>query len=820
MSGLIGDCRYAIRLLARTPLASAIAVGALAIAMGFVSSLLSLYVDIRFRPHSGYEDSARLVTLGQGTGDALNYLPLGLIELMAEEMTSIEAIAGSMPGRVLTSESGEQTAVEIVSRGFFDGLRPRLHAGRGFGPEDHRPDAELVTVVSYRYWQDVLGGKDVLGTTIEIEIQPTFVLAGTQGDEAESEVPEFRIVGILAPEVSGFVEDSAIWLPLERAVVYDVVGPADRLAEEIPRMSLKTLARRAEGVATDAVIAEMRTRYSDLTGYFRISPGQRPDAADGLVTDLRVLRESQRQLLVLLAASVLLAVVAAANVSLFLLARAPGRRRELGIRMAVGAPLGRLGRQLATEAATLVVLASALGLAVGVWLGQFLRGLAFLREARFNEVTLLDWRVLGGIAAFMLLLAVLVSLAPVLGLRRFGIDAASRDVRARATPVQRIAGTVQIAIAGALGAAAIAFGWHMSAMLFGDPGFEIEGRYTVVLELNLAREMSQLGYRQANESSSAERRRHRERIEAIPGVSAATFSYPVPGMESPFAMSIPRPDNPDERVSVVTGSVDARFLDALGLRLRHGSAPTENDVDVALVNRALAQALWGRDDVVGESTQVSPFPTPRLPIIGVLEDVSFGHPLADVGPMLFTVRDRTSTSLATIASSLTAAELEQELRRVVALGDLEFRVGRVRPLAALRDELTAPDRARGLLTIGTAGLVVLLAAFGFYGTERYIVSAGRREYAIRASLGAGPKALRRLVLGRATLFALPGLLAAGLLAFIAAGWLRGDYVTREISPGAVTVTVVLGLGALLFAASLGPARSAMRTQPAPLLRED
>lgn len=819
MSGLIGDCRYAIRLLARTQLASAIAIGALAIAMGFVSSLLSLYVDIRLRPHSGYEDSGRLVTLGQGNGDALNYLTLGLIDLMAEEMTSIEAIAGSMPGRVLAAESGEQIAIEIVSRGFFDGLRPRLHAGRGFGPADHQRDAELVAVISWRYWQDVLGGEDVLGTTIEIEMQPTMILAGTQGDEAESEFPEFRIIGVLAPEVSGFVEDAAIWLPLERAVIYDVVGPADRLAEEIPRLSVKTLARRAEGASTDSVIAEMRARYTDLTGYFRISPSRQADAADGLVTNLGVLRESQRQLLVLLAASVLLALVAAANVSLFLLARAPGRRRELGIRMAVGAPLGRLGRQLATEAATLVAIAGGLGLAISIWVSQFLSGLAFLREARFNEVTLLDWRVLGGVAAFVLILALLVSLAPVLGLRRFGINAASRDSRARAAPVQRIAGTVQIAIAGTLGAAAIAFGWHMNAMIFGDPGFTIADRYTVALDMNLAGEMTQ-GYSEARSLGTVELGRHRERIEAIPGVFAATFSYPIPGVEYPFSTMLPRPDNPDVQVSVVSGSIDSSFVDAFGLRLRHGRAPTGNDVDVVLVNRAFAQAIWDRDNVVGENTPTSFLAPPSLPVIGVLEDVSFGHPLAEVDPMMFTVQAQTSTSLATIASSLTAAMLGQELRRIVALGDIEYRVGAVRPLAELRDQLIAPDRARGLLTIGAAGLVVLLAGFGFYGTQRYIVSAGRREYAIRASLGAGPKAIRSLVLGRAALFALPGLVAASLLAFIAAGWLRGDYVTREVSPGAVTAAVVLGLGALLIAASLGPALSAMRTQPTPLLRED
>jgi len=820
MRGVFADCSFAIRLLGRTPLSSALAIAALAIAIGFVSSLLSLYVDLRFRANRGYEDSGELITLGQGDGETLNGLPFGLLELMAEEMTSITAVAGSSSGRLLANEAGDTINVEFVSRGFFDGLRPRLHAGRGFEPDEHRRDGERVAVISYRYWQDALGGEDVLGTTIVVDLQPTSILANAVAEPSQAGPPEFRIVGILARDVSGFVDDAAIWLPFEQAAPFDTIGPPEAMEQDTQRARMSVLARRAEGVSTAAVIAEMRSRYSEVTGYIRISPGQRPDAVDGFVTDLSVLRESKRQLLVLLAASVMLAFVAAANVSLFLLARAPGRRRELGVRMAVGAPLGRLGRQLATEAATLVIVASALGLVLGVWISQFLQGLAFLRQANWNDVALLDWRVLGAVAAFLLILTVLVSLAPVLALRLSGIDAASRAATARATPLQRIAGTVQIAVAGVLGGAAIAFGWHMTAILFDDPGFDSEGRFTVTLEFNLARAMSQ-GASPSFSLGDAELRIFRERLEAIPGVSGVTFGYPMPGDEFIFQSQIRRPDNPDEYLSFNSGSIDGSYVDVLGLRLLYGRGPGEDEVDGVLVNRAFAQSLWGRDDVVGERMARAAFGNPAsVEVIGVLEDVSFGHPLAAVPPMRLGVIDRLASYRATIASSLTAAQLAEELRRLVATGDLEFSVGRVMPLARLRDGLIAPDRARSLLTIGTASLVVLLAALGFYGTERYLVSAGRREYAIRASLGAGPAAIGRLVCLRAILFALPGLVLAALLAFITVGWLRADYVTRDVSASAVTVAVVVGLAGLLLAASLGPARSAMRTQPAPLLREE
>ena len=818
MRGVFADCRYALRLLAQTPLTSALAIGALAIAIGFVSSLLSLYVDLRFRPHSGYEDSDELVTLGQGDGETFAGLPFGFMQRMADEMTSVNAIAGSISGNVLATEGGDEIGVELVSSDFFDGLRPRLHAGRGFEPEDHRRDAELVAIVSFRYWRDVLDGADVLGTSVVLELQPGIMLMGATPDQTDTEPPQFRIVGILAREVEGFVEGAAFWLPFERAVHFGITGSQQAVDEQIPRLTMSTLSRRANGASTEAVISEMRARYSEDTAYDRISPGYSPDAVDGLVSDFGVLRESKRQLLVLLAASILLAFVAAANVSLFLLARAPGRRRELGVRMAVGAPLGRLGQQLATEAATLVVVSSVLGVAISFWISHALRGSAFLRQARWNDVAMFDWRVLAAIAFLLLLLTLLVSLAPLFGLRRFSIDAASRTVTARATPVQRIAGTLQIAVAGVLGGSAVAFGWHMSAILFDDPGFETEQRYVVTLDFNIASQISQ-GATAAFNLSFAELVRYRERLESVPGVSGVTFSYPVPGMEFSLERQMPKPDKPDESVVYDSGSIDSRYIEVMGLRVRHGRAPTETDVGAAVVNRAFAQAMWGREDVVGEATPAG-FLQPQMQIIGVLEDVSFGHPLAEVPPMLFSVMDRPPSYLMTIATSLTAAELEQELRRVIAAGEVEFRVSSVRPLTELRDEFVAADRARSLLTIGTAGLVVLLAALGFYGTERYLVAAGRREHAIRVSLGAGPNAIGRLVFSRAALFVLPGLLVATLLAFATVGFLRADYVSREVSPGVVTVAVVLGLVILLFAASVGPARSAMRTQPAPLLREE
>lgn len=840
MRGILGDLRHAFRIYFRTPIASGFAVVVLAVAMAFVTAFLSMYVDVGLRGHPGFERAGQLVTIGQTDGRQLGGLPAGMMGPMAEDVSSLEAVAGVMTATMPPAQEGEQPVfMEIVTTEFFPGLEPRLHAGRGLQPTDHDPEAAQVVVISHRYWRDVLGGGDVLGTVIEIELPSMYRAAlgpaqGSQTDDAEEEDPEFQIVGIMAPEMTGSQSaQTGLWLPFERVVdrlVQVQLGSggdaAAQMRADLRRsLTMQTFARRADGASTESVREEIRARYAGSTE-LSVQPGFRLDAVTGVVTNLNTHRNTLRQLQLFLGASFLIALVAAANVSLFLLARAPGRRRELGIRMAVGAPLGRLARQLASEASLLVVAGASLGLVLSLWLGNFLRGLAFLRDARWRDVSLLDWRVLALLGGFLLILTVLVALAPILGLKRLGIAASSRQVAARASFAQRFAGALQISIAGALGGSAIAFGWYLGSMTLGDPGYTIRDRYVVQFSMNMASifnspNMTADRQRELIAGATVEMARRREAVEAIPGVSAVAFGSPVPGLGGRSWTQVQDPADPSARIQLRLGTIDTRYVEVLGLRLLHGRVMTEGESDAVLVNQAFAQRFFGRDDVVGERAPFQQRPGVSGPeIVGVLQNLSFEHPSADVEPIMFRLMTSTSGTNAIVDTALTPAALQQELERISGGGEIEIRIGNVRPLRLLRGTQIAPDLARSWLTIGAATLVVLLAALGFYGTQRFLVTVGRREFAIRASIGAGPKALGRLVIWRSLTLGLPGLVLGALLAFIAVAWLRDDFVSREISPFAVTLAVVVGLVLLLAGASLGPARQAMRTQPAPLLREE
>jgi hypothetical protein len=475
-----------------------------------------------------------------------------------------------------------------------------------------------------------------------------------------------------------------------------------------------------------------------------------------------------------------------------------------------------------TESALLVVASAMLGVLMSVWLANFLQGMAFLRRADWGKVTMLDWRVLSLVGGFLLVLTLLLALAPILGLRQLGIASASRQIAARATPVQRIAGTVQVAIAGALGGTAVAFIWFLGSMVLGDPGYETRDRYV----LNL---MSTSFVPGGAATATIEAARHRELIEALPGVDAVSFSFLVPGQNLLNQRRVHDPLDPSREIDAFYGHIDGRFVDVLGLRLLHGRAPGNDEIGVSLVNESLARLLYGRQDVVGEKLEADAVTgmgrdvARATEIVGVLEDVSFRHPAAAPAPMLFTSLSPPRTNLLSsiIVSSLTGEALSQELQGLIDSRAIEFDwIASLVPLGDIRAGRIAPDRARALLTIATAGLVVVLTAIGLYGTQRYLVAAGRREYAIRAALGAGPSALARLVFRRGFMLVLPGLVAGALLAFLLVAWLRDDYLSREISPGVVAVAVVIGVILLTLAASLAPAREARVTRPAPLLSEE
>ena len=572
MRGVLEDVQHALRLYRRTPGASLMVIMVLAVGMAFVTAFLSLYSDLILRPEPGFEPGPRIVSVGWNDGRNAGGLPIDLMNRVADDMTTLDALAGTAPQQFRVGEEKEPLIGEMVTRQFFPGLRPKLALGRGFSAEEHNEQAEPVVVISWRYWQERFAGRaDVLGEVLRVEgMQDAPVLPPGQ-PQVDEQPKQFRIVGVMSREFVGTLaprgdRQTTFWIPVERGIAIALPVTPQFRASLIRSMTMRGVGRRAEGASNQAVLGELSTRFADEE--FIRRPGARYEVIDRIVQNIFIHRDTQRQLQLFLAGSVLLALVAAANVSLFLLARAPGRRRELGIRMAVGAPVGRLMRQLASEAAVLVVAAALLGLGLSIWLARYLRELPFLRQAQWRDVTLLDWRVLTLVALFLLLVTLLVSLAPVLGLRKLGIAASSRLVSARPTLAQRIAGTAQVAVAGTLGGAALAFGWFLASTLLSDPGYRTDNLIAVTYSLvTQGRPVSvrvENGRIVATGIVDAERRR--EAFAAVPGVTSVSLAAAVPGVDAgSSASTVADPADPEQGVRVRYMHSDVETLERIEL---------------------------------------------------------------------------------------------------------------------------------------------------------------------------------------------------------------------------------------------------------------
>jgi putative ABC transport system permease protein len=825
-SGVLADLRHALRLYSRTPASSAFAVAGLAAALAIETAFISLWNVLELAPHPGFESRPDLVTITRYDGRFSAPLSLDTLERIDAEASTIESVAGVMTAKQTLDyeEESDEITTELVTPGFFEDFGPPVLLGRPFSRADHGPAAAPVAILSYALWQREFGGRgDVLGGTVQLRAKSR--IFGPASDAPEV-TKTYQVIGVLPPSMRGtFTADVDLWLPFEQ--VWPVLGegrPANAIA------MFRCLGRLAEGASLESARAELAGRFQTPSDELSAFSAGTLEATRGVVADLGSYREVRRQVLLFLAGSGLLALTAACNVSLFLLSRAPRRRRELAIRAAVGALRTRLARQLLTESSVLVVAAATVGLLASIWLAVRLPEVEFLRQLQWRawrSVTVLDWRVLGLTAGVALLLAVLMSLAPIAGLRRIGLETRTRR-HPGAGPGQRVFAAAQVALATTVGAAAVAFLWHVTAMAHADIGFDPTNVHVLRPEVRtpLRRaDFTQSGIAARFAEGVTDRQQRRAVVGSLPGVEAISFGSAVPGTSVMTMLTqAASPDDPATTVRFDSFSVEPDYFNVLGIRLRYGRAFTADEPNRFVINEALARKLWGRTDVTGQLVFIKVVPQAppvRYEIVGVVPDVSFTHPNATVQPMAFRLLSGPADfDLMLIKSAASSSELKRMIEQRVVAGELDLRIQSLEPLAEAWSRQLAPDRARSLLSGVAAVVVLLLTATGYYGTQHYLVAARRRDYAILAALGANPRTIYRFVLWHGLRYGLPGLALGVPLAVVLVAKLRDGFVTSAVSPPVVVALVSAGMACLLLAATTGPAREARDLEPAPLLKED
>ena len=817
---LLADVRYALNWLARSPGFTAVAVLSLAIGIGFNTALFSAGDALLLRPLPVVEPE-RLVDVYTQGEDGDKYATSSYPDYVdfRDRNAVFSGLLGYSPSiaAVKTGERSRMALGEVVTGNYFQVLGVGAALGRTLLPDDDRPGAPRAAVIAHRVWQrEYARDPEIVGRTLLVHGQP-YAIVGVAPETFTGMLP------MLQPELwtpVAWVED------LEPAGIQDVVpSPGTTRLERRGQRWMFLKGRLKEGETRERAEANLHVIMGQLAAAFPQSNGRRPIAT---ASNVRIHPEADR-LLRPVAAGLMIAiglvlVVACANVANMLLARASGRRKEIGIRLAIGASRGRLISQLLTES---IVLA-ALGAIAGITLAALaLQGMAALPLPIPVPVALnlhLDARVLLftiGVAAAAGLLA---GLAP--ALRATRVDLAS-DMKGEALVsaatrrwtlrdglvVLQTAVTLVLLVAAGLLTRSILHAQQV------NPGFRTQGVAVLGVELGL------IGYDEPRATRMLERAV--ERVAAIPGVLSVSRAgrQPLAINYNRSSVYFPGRATPADRGITISATwVDEHYLATLGVPLLRGrnftAADTPASAKVALVNEAFVRRHWPGSDGLGRRFRTQSSTGPEYEVVGVVGDYKVETIGESPTPYIhYAIRQREFTGSVLLARTASdgRALLAAMRRAVLAL----------EPNAVFLDNQTMEAQVDATLlparlaaqTIALVGVVAtILAAIGLYGVVAYAVGRRTREIGIRMALGAAPGSVLSMVMRQGLTTAAAGVLAGLALSWAAARAIASTlYGVGAADPAAwvSAVTVLLAAAAL---ANYLPARRAARVDPSRALR--
>ena len=815
---LLQDVRIAIRRMGQAPGFTAAAVATLALGLGLNSAVLSLAYAIFLKPLP-IDDPSRVVMVNRVfAGDARRGFPVSFPEYLyyrdhARTFSHLAAHYSTSPMNVITPGGSLNAMGSVVTANYFDLLRLRPALGRFFLPEeDVVPGRNPVAVLSYDLWRTRFGAAGgVLGTSVRIN--------GTA----------FTVVGI-APE--GFhgvlmgLQPNDVWIPSA------MFGVGYRYCNGLARgcTVIELLGRLTDAASAQDAQAELNVLTAQLQAMFPGADNREQSVELRQARGIR-LQEQQRDapiVRLLAGAAALVLIIASANVAGLMLARGLRRRREIAIRLALGASRGRLIRLLLVESVLLAVAGGAAGFLVSILATNVLHGF-FGQTGGPNTLDLsLDLRVVLAGFAVAALTGVLTGVSPALQSARADTAGAMKEesagAGARRSRLREGLLVVQVALSvvllGSSGLLVRSF-----LLLHRGPGFDPDAIALVRLRPSL------VGYTDAR--AWAFQREAIRRLEALPGIAAASPANvaPLPGWNRP-----PMPirlegdaGDPSKAFRTSTTVVGARYFATLGSGLIAGrefdDRDTENGARVVVVNEALAQRLWPRGEAVGSHVTIGPR---RYEVIGVVKDLQWLSAFETPEPIAYLnywQQDRSNswsqdsrTHIRVTGGS--AGAMLSEIRRVIAGIDPDVPISEVQVLGRQLDTQFSAVRAARTMFLVFGGLALVLSTIGLYASLAFAIGQRTREIAVRMALGASRADVGRLVFRRGTaIFA--GGAVAGLGACLFAGPLLA-HLLYGVSPrdpvALLTGPLVLALVAVL--AIWLPARRAMRLNPVAALRTD
>jgi putative ABC transport system permease protein len=802
----LGDLRYALRRLRRSPGFTIVAVATLAVGIGASTAIFSAVNPVLFRALP-YPAPERLAVITDRSGDGLpvevafgNYRELAARTRSFESSAAFKAWQPTLAGKL----DPERLSGQRVGAGFFRtlGIAPRI--GRDFQMDDDRPDGPSVVIVSDALWRRRFGA------------DPTIVGQHVRLDDADHVV-----IGVMPASFENVVAPLAqIWAPLQYASVY---APESREWGH----HLRVVARLRQGASpADALRDIDRVARSPVPEFTRV-PWARMENGF-LVTSLQadVTRAIRPAMLAVLGAVCLVLVIACVNVTNLLLARGAQRRAELAMRIALGAGRGRLLRQLLTESVLLAVIGGALGLAVA-HIG--VRGLVALSPAELPRLSAVRVDAAAFVFAALVttLVGVVVGAIPSMHVLRqdvsSGLQTAGRRTTGghQRTRASLVVAEVALALMLLVGAGLLL---RSIQRIFAVPvGFDAPGLLSMQVQLT--------GEQYRNDSAKA---RYYSNVlgavRAVPGVQAAAMTSLVPlsGDLDVYGAHLERDRDAQSDGAAMRYAVAPEYFSVMGIPLVRGRLLDERDgvnaPRVAVVSRSFAKLAFGDDNPLGQRFRLGPRTGDWFTVVGVVNDVrqsSFdaNPPTAVyVTPLQWHWVD---PSMSVIVRGLgDPARLATPIRSAIWSVDREQAIVRVATMNALVNRSIA-DRRFALILFEAFGLAaLLLAATGIYGVLSGAVTERVREIGVRAALGAAPLDIVGMVvrqgLGLAALGLLLGLAGATVASRAMSALLFG--VSRLDATTYVGVSALLATTALV--ASALPAFRAARIDPAMTLRSE
>ena len=807
------DVRYAFRILLKSPGFTAVAVLTLAAGIGSNAAIFSIVNAILLRPPSGVASPDGLVLVGRtmhgagfNTFGYPDYVDYCEHSRSFAELVAYDAIPLSLSGDYTARVRGA-----AVSGNYFLALGVKASIGRTLAPEDDRnPGEHPVAVISDRLWRRGFGSSPAaVGRTLRINGYT------------------FTIIGVTPPGFTGtdLTEPLDLWLPM---MMQEQARPATSGYPNLLTMRgavfLRIFGRLRPGVTLEQAREELRVITAQMVSLYPDSHRGRSVAlAAGLGLDPSDRLEAKQLSTLLLAIVGLLLVVACANVASLLLSRAAARRREIAVRLALGASRASLVRQLLTESVLLCLIAGGAGLLVAPWTTDLIASFQPpIREVDFTP----DARVLGFTLALSLFTAILFGLAPALratradltpGLRDATPGAGRRSTRLRSTLV-----VAQVALSLVVLVTAGLLVRTVRHLMTGERGFD--SRNVVLFSLDPGLQgypagQGRLLYDQVF-----------ERVQVLPGVESAALARTVPTTGSTGVRRVflegEKPLNGDPGTRVDFNIVTPGYFGHMGIPISKGRDFTRQDREgaprVAIVSETFARRMWPRaSDPTGQRIGLPrPGGMDWLEVIGVAGDIKYRSLLVDP-PLVYYVP---------LAQSYDA-RMTLQVRSTRATEDLVATVDRAihafDPAIPLYDVRTLDDHMAQSLwqqrmvaaLVGGFGLVAaLLAGIWIFGVLADAVAQRTQEIGLRMALGARVGDVLTMVLGQGMRLTVIGL-ALGLAAALATTRLAASFL---YGVGSTDLPAYLGafvlLGVIALAASYLPALRATRVDPAIALR--